>query len=522
MPTSKKRRKKKKSLSAVKVSPMRPARNEKISTDIAAEMRTGMQYHQAGRLHKADAIYRKVLSVAPNHPDALHMLGLVAHQANKNDEAAAFVEKAISIDPENSAFRNNLGNVYVALNRFDDAVACFEKTIHIAPKTVETHINLGNALKYQGKTAAAEKSYRKALSVDPESVSAYYNLAQLKHFGEKDDTFTILESIHKKRPLSDKQSIERHFALGKMYADIEAHESAFEHYHSGNAYRKRTMENRFNMDAFEKQIALFMKAFDADFFNRNKDTGNRTQIPVFIVGMPRSGTSLVEQILSSHPGVFGAGELPLINRMVNAFLSQHDGLPFDRILEAFDENRVKTAAGQYIDALKPIPEGTVRVTDKLPGNFLNLWFIARLFPKAKIIHCKRHPMDTCLSCYFTHFKQPLPYKNDLYTLGRYYGQYEKLMAHWKAVLPVSMLEIQYESLVESQEMLSKKMLAFCELDWDERCLSFYNNDRPVTTASGMQVRRRIYTSSVGRWKKYERFLRPLIESLEINADMAMQ
>jgi len=511
MPKSKKRRKKKKSPAGV--SPKRPAQNGQIPIDIATEMKTAMQYHQAGRLHKADAIYRKVLSVEPNHPDALHMLGLVVHQVNKNDAAAELIEKAISINPENSAFRNNLGNVYVALNRLDDAVACFEKAVQITPNTVEAYINLGNALKYQGKTAAAEESYRKALSINPNSVGAYYNLAQLKHFKEKDDTFTTLESIHKKGPLTGKQSTERHFALGKMYADIGDHESAFKNYHSGNAYRKRFMGNSFDLDSFEKQIALFMNVFDADFFSRYKDMGDKTQLPVFIVGMPRSGTSLVEQILSSHPSVFGAGELPLINQMVNTFLGQHNGLPFDRILEALDENRVKTIAGQYIDALKPLPEGTVRVTDKLPGNFLNLWFIARLFPKAKIIHCKRHPLDTCLSCYFTHFKQPLPYKNDLYTLGCYYRQYEKLMKHWTTVLPVPVLEIQYESLVENQEALSKKMLAFCELKWDERCLSFYKNDRPVTTASGMQVRKKIYTSAVGRWRKYERFLAPLIEGL---------
>ena len=520
MAKSKKRQKKKSRPFPAKWVSKRSAATGHISIDIPAEMKTAMQYHQAGRLQEADAIYRKVISVEPNHPDALHMLGLFAHQADKNDAAADLIEKAISINPENSAFRNNLGNVYVALNRLEDAVACFEKAIQIEPNIVEAYINLGNALKYRGKTAAAEDGYRKALSIDPDSVSAYYNLAQLKQFKEKDDTFTILESIHKKGPLTDKQSTERHFALGKMYADIGEHASAFKNYHSGNAYRKRFMGNRFNLDAFRKQIALFMNVFDTDFFNRNKDMGDKTQLPVFIVGMPRSGTSLVEQILSSHPGVFGAGELPLINQMVNAFLGQHNGLPFDRILEALDENRVKTIAGQYIDALKPLPEGTVRVTDKLPGNFLNLWFIARLFPKAKIIHCKRHPLDTCLSCYFTHFKQPLPYKNDLYTLGGYYRQYEKLMGHWIAVLPVPVLEIQYESLVENQETVSKKMLAFCELEWDEKCLSFYKNDRPVTTASGMQVRRKIYKSSVGRWRKYERFLGPLIESLGVSADMA--
>ena len=276
MPKSKKRRKKKKSPAGV--SPKRPARNGQIPIDIATEMKTAMQYHQAGRLHKADAIYRKVLSIEPNHPDALHMLGLIAHQANKNDAAAELIEKAISINPENSAFRNNLGNVYVALNRLDDAVACFEKAVQIEPNIVEAYINLGNALKYQGKTAAAEEGYRKALSINPNSVSACYKLAQLKHF--------------------------------------------------------------------------------------------------------------------------------------------------------------------------------------------------------------------------------------------------KFMEHWKTVLPVPVLVIQYESLVEHQEALSKKMLAFCELKWNERCLSFYKNDRPVTTASGMQVRRKIYTSSIGRWKKYERFLGPLIESLGVNADMA--
>jgi hypothetical protein len=344
-------------------------------------------------------------------------------------------------------------------------------------------------------------------------VGAYYNLAQVKSFQEKDDTFTALESIRDTRSLTDKESAELHFALGKMYADIGASESAFHNYRAGNGYRKSFMANRFDPDSFEKQIALFVDTFDGAFFARLKKLGNETRLPVFIVGMPRSGTSLVEQILSSHPGVFGAGELPLINEMAWTFLRQHAGIPFERIFDALDENRINEPADRYVQILEKLSGDARRVTDKLPGNFLNLWFIALLFPNASIIHCRRDPLDTCLSCYFTHFKQSLPYTDDLTTLGRYYRQYHRLMNHWHAVLPLPIFDVQYEALVENQEAVTERMLAFCDLEWDDRCLAYYNNARPVTTASCMQVRKKIYTGAVGRWRKYERFLGPLIESL---------
>ncbi len=490
--------------------------------DISTALQTAIQYHRQGQLPKAEAIYRKILSVQPDHADALHLLGLVAHGVNQNREAVRLIRKAIDANPQNGAYHNNLGNVHMALSRLDDAEESFATAARIQPDMVEAHINLGNLFKYRGKTTRAKDSYGEALKIDPDSVGAYYNLAQLTTFQEKDDAFFALESIRERMSLNDKQSTELHFALGKMYADIGAYESAFRNYQAGNGYRKKITANRFDPDSFEKQITLFVDTFDAGFFDRRKDTGNDTQLPVFIVGMPRSGTSLVEQILSSHRRVFGAGELPVINQMVEAFLREHTGLSFDRIVERLDQGRVNRLAGQYVDILEKRSGGAVRVTDKMPGNFLNLWFITLLFPRAKIIHCRRHPLDTCLSCYFTHFKQPLPYKNDLSTLGRYYRQYERLMKHWRSALPVPLLEIQYETLVENQEIVTRQMLEFCGLEWDDRCLAFYENDRPVATASGIQVRQKMHTRAVGRWKNYRRFLGPLIESLGIHEEIATE
>ena len=481
--------------------------------DIGNELKKAVQYHQTGKLPEAEKIYRKILTVDPNHSDSLHLLGLIAHQAGKSLTAVELIHKAIRKRPHNPVYYNNLGNVLKDQGRLDDAVSCFQKALRLNPDAAETCINLGNALKFQGKIETAEAIYRKALSIKPDFISAYYNLAQLKAFGENDEAFKTLDSIQKNRNLSAKETVEIHFTLGKMYADSGDHDRAFQNYYAGNEFNKKFREPAFNLDHFEKQISLYINTFDSDFFTRKKDCGVETELPVFIIGMPRSGTTLVEQILSSHPHVFGAGELSFINQMINTLFQQNIGLSFSEILQTLDLRIVKHFADQYLNRLCASFKGAMRITDKLPGNFLNLWFIALLFPNVKIVHCRRHPVDTCLSCYFTNFDRDLGYTYDLKTLGLYYRQYQRLMTHWHQVLPAPVLDVQYEELVENQVAVSRKMVKFCGVEWDDHCLEFYKNDRPVETASGVQVRRKIYSTAVGRWKNYENRLTPLIEAL---------
>jgi hypothetical protein len=228
--------------------------------------------------------------------------------------------------------------------------------------------------------------------------------------------------------------------------------------------------------------------------------------------MPRSGTTLAEQIISSHPLAYGAGELTFINDAVAELFEDCDK-DYSKAAKDFSEKKSKETAQSYVDFLKDFSEGSERITDKLPLNFVNAWFIKFLFPKARIIHCKRDPVDTCLSCYFHDFEFDHPYKNDLETLGFYYNLYEKIIGHWKSLFGENILDLQYEQLVANPDSELKNIIAFCGLEWDDKCLEFYDNQRPVKTASYVQVRQKIYNSSVKRWKKYERHLESLINAL---------
>ena len=305
-----------------------------------------------------------------------------------------------------------------------------------------------------------------------------------------------------------------HFAAGMVFDRAGEHDQAFEHFAAGNGL----VDASFSPDAHDSEINTLIETFDAEFFARVAHLGSRSETPVFIVGMPRSGTSLVEQIIASHPQAFGAGELEAIT----LFTKQ---LPEMMGAEATYPACVSNLDGATIDALSQKYLGELRtragaefqrVTDKMPANFLHLGLIAALFPNAKIIHCRRDPMDTCLSVYFLNFLGNHPYAYDQEKLGRYYRAYERLMEHWKTVLPIEMMELQYEDLIADQRGMTSAMLSFCGLDWDDACLEFHRTPRSVSTSSFAQVRQPIYSASLARWKSYEDHLGPLKTALGRN------
>jgi len=365
----------------------------------------------------------------------------------------------------------------------------------------------------QGKNEDAEASFRRALAIKPDSIKAYYGLSDLKSFNKEDGAYSILESHKKKVNLPIKESTILGFTLGKMYEKIGDYQRAFHNYRLGNEFRKRCKGKDFNIQQREKEISSLIDTLDTEFFNQRRHFGRPTELPVFIVGMPRSGTSLVEQVLSSHPQVFGAGELTFVIQMEKILRKGYEEDAFPEHIKFFDENVFENLANLYLSQLRSLSKNAVRITDKMPGNFEYLWIITLLFRNAKIIHCKRNPLDTCLSCYFTDFTRSHGYKNDLRDLGLFYLQYRRLMNHWHEVLPIPILDVQYEELVENQEQISREIVEFCGLRWDDNCLEFYKSQRPVQTASALQVRRKIYKTSVDRWKRYEKYLTPLLETM---------
>jgi hypothetical protein len=309
--------------------------------------------------------------------------------------------------------------------------------------------------------------------------------------------------LGKRLPLGHEISL--HYALGKYFNDVEQYDDAFGHYREANELCKRH-GSQYHAAKLTRRVDDIIRSFDAAFIRRNWTDASDSELPVLIVGMPRSGTSLTEQILASHPAAFGAGEVTFWD---TAFLA------YQRAGRAgADAGVLPRMASKYLEHLTPPTGEVLRVVDKMPANFWYAGLIHAVFPHARIIHMRRHPLDTCLSIYFQNFFNMDPYANDLHSLAHYYREYVRITDHWRAVLPAeTLLEVPYEELIEDQQGWTRRMLEFIGLPWHPRCMDFHLTERVVITASKWQVRQKMHRSSVGRWRHYEKFLAPLQDLL---------
>ena len=431
--------------------------------------------HQDGRIDEAAEAYRAILAQQPEHVnyvDALHLLGVVAIQRQQFEEAAALIGQAI--------------------DRRED-VADF-------------HHNRGGALRALGDFESAERHYRRAIGLKPDLVEAYFDLANTRRFAQGEE---LLEQVLRQIVCVAHLPTERsylHFAAGKLLDDMGEFERAMVHFSQANLARQAS----FARDEHARKIDQLMEVFDSRFVDTHRDCGFPDDTPVFVVGMPRSGTTLVEQILASHPEAFGAGELHDLQGIADA-LQNHDPAraPFPACVPRLAEYVFAGFGKAYGKRLRELNATARRIVDKMPRNFQLVGLIAALLPQAKIIHCRRDPLDTCLSCYFQRFRSGHEFAYDWGNLGFYYAQYDRLMQHWHALLPDRLLAVDYEQLVTQPEPQIRRLLGFCELPWSDDCLDFHLNKRVVTTASNWQIRRPIYRSSVQRWRNYDQFLEPL-------------
>jgi len=400
-----------------------------------------------------------------------------------------------------------MGNTYLELNRLDDATSCYQQALKIEPDSVYVYNNMGNALKSQGKFQEAISCHKKALELNPNCAEAFYLLVTAKKITpENSEEILQLADRLNKSEITDEGLVYYNFALGKVYNDLELFDKAFEYYCTGNRHER--LKHEFDADTYSDYISRIMMTFGADFFQRNDSWGNESQMPIFIFGMPRSGTTLVEQILSSHQEVLGAGELDFF---------RWDPSAYPECVRDMNAETASNLSNSYIDLITNLAESSGNqpyITNKMPHNFLFLGLLYLLFPKAKFIHCQRHPLDNCLSIFLQKFAQGHHYAYDQSEVGLSYREYRKLMTHWHDVLPANIFEVKYEDLVSRQEDVSRNIISFCGLDWDSRCLEFHKSSRPIFTASDWQVRQPMYKTSVERWKNYERFLGPLQEILK--------
>jgi tetratricopeptide (TPR) repeat protein len=452
--------------------------------------------------------------------EAACKLGNALWGERRLDEAAAQLERAIALKPDYVEAHFSLAQVLRERGMSNAAIAHYQKAIALAPDAVELHSNLGRLLAELGRIAEARVAYEKAVALLPRSGAVYLNLVQCDKVWPDDPFLAEMEKLERDQgALGEQDRIDLDFALGKAYADIGEHERSFRHLLRANARKRKTLV--YDEAAMISDLERIRLVFDEKLIRTGRRRGNPSFLPVFIVGMPRSGTSLIEQMLASHPKVFGAGELTTFYNGV-CELAEPGGasLPFPELLLGLPKHRLRALGDRYLAAVKALAPAAARITDKMPGNFRYAGLIHLALPNARIIHARRDPIDTCLSCFSIQFTAGgSEYSYDLGELGRCYRAYEELMAHWRNVLPSGvMIDVQYEDVVQKPEREVRRMVAHCGLDWDERCLDFQATERPVRTASAAQVRQPLYRSSIGRWRPDEEVLRPLLDGVRPVAD----
>ena len=473
-----------------------------------------------GKLDEAVAHYRHALALMPNFVIALNNLGTTLDRQGKPEEAAAQFRRAIQLEPHNAGAHYNLGNILRGKSDYAAAIAHYKQALALRPDYADAWNNMGASFAEQGDIDAARGAYQKAVETDPTRAAYHRNLTSSKRFDSPDDPqLLVMEKLAlETASVPESERIDLQFALGKAYADLKQHDRSFLHLLAGNSVKRAQI-------AYSESEALaymrrIREVFDAELLRAKAGSGDPTATPVFIVGMPRSGTTLIEQIIASHPNAVGAGELFDLDNIVQSLARAKDRVCFPEIVKTMSGSELRQVGARYVDAIRAVAPAAERVADKMPWNFHFPGLIHLAMPNARIIHARRDPVDTCLSCFSILFEgDSNRYTYDLSELARFYRAYETLMAHWRAVLPAGlMIEVQYEDVVAELEDQARRIIAHCGLAWNDACLAFHKTRRPVRTSSVAQVRQPIYRSSIGRWRPYREHLRPLLLELGINAD----
>lgn len=510
----------------------------------------GVLRHQRGHLAEAEDLYRKALAQRPGDVDIHFKRGLALVDLGRLEEAADAFGEVARLRPDAAEPWNNLGNLAFDRGNWDDAIRCYREAVRRNPRYAEACLNLGKALRENDEVDEGLRWYREAVRLKPDSTKAHNDLAaallETGALAEAESHFRDCLRLSPNMPkvlcslagnglyrdsdlapdelrarladpaLSAMDQSFLHSALGFLLDRAGAYDDAFSHLAEGNRIRREVAARegeRYDAEEHTRFIDRLMETFTPEYFRRVQGFGLESDIPVFVVGMPRSGSSLVEQILTQHPDVAGLGELRDIPRLAERLSARMGAIEqYPECVARLNGAMVQDLGGGYLARVRRLAGESVRVTDKMLDNFLHLGLIATLFPKARIIHCVRDPMDVCLSSFMQVFRG-LPFTRDLGDLGRYYRDYKQLMGHWKHVLPLPMLDVVYEELVADPELVSRRLLEFCGLPWDERCLRPHENPRTVRTVSKLQVRRPISGGSVGRWRRYAAHLGPLREAL---------
>ena len=479
------------------------------------------------RYDEALASLAQAIRINPRYADAYFNAGIVLDELKRYGEALSAYRQTVVLEPGHAQAWLNQGLVQMELGRnsldpatSEAALACFDKAIALKPGYADAYASKGDSLMRLGRMKEAEASLEKALDLDMANADAFGRLITIKSAQENDPRFKQLETVYARRAtLTEDKRITLDFAMAKALEDAGRYDEAFIAYAEGN--RLHRDNHPYDEAEAVRSSETIRQYFSRQLFNMcaNLETAglpdvNRDRIPIFIVGMPRSGTTLIEQVLASHPSLFGAGELLTLNRLAQSVeLLPADAPGWDRYLP-----ELRKLGQTYLDQIWKLAPDARYITDKMPENYKFLGLLHLMLPQAKIIHAMRDPMDTCFSCYALRFDEGHEYCYDLTTLGRQYLRYRELMQHWHDVLPPgSILDLRYEDMVADLEGQAKRLLDYLGLPWDPACLNFYGNERSINTASVSQVRQPIYKTSVARWKPFEEHLGPLLEIIRPEA-----
>lgn len=468
-----------------------------------------------GRKDAAEECLRRAIALNPAYVEAHYNLGLLLQEAKRQQEAADAYREVLRLSPQHKRALNNLSDALMELDQPDEAIRCGEQAIAIDPAYALAYHNLGRAQTQIGRLDLALPLLHKAIELArPHELEQFYRtLAFSKRFVPGDADLAGMEALAQTMAAATPdRRMKLHFALGKAYGDIGQRERSFEQLLAGNREMRR--QNPYDEAAALAEFERIAAAYTPALLRARQGAGVRSEVPVFVVGMPRSGSTLAEQILASHPAVHGAGECGDLGALAGLMRVPGDRplLP-DGIAELPDGGLQWLGLG-YLERMRPKAPQALRIVDKNLGNFKHLGLIHLALPQAKIIHTRRDPVDTCLSCFSHLFAGEHPYAYDLAELGRYWRACDRLMAHWRDALPPGvLLELQYEEVVEDLEGQARRLIAHCGLEWDEACLSFHKTERVVRTASMLQVRQPIYRGSMQKWRAYGELLRPLLDAL---------
>ncbi len=461
----------------------------------------------------AEVMLKRALEIAPDFYQGWMDLGLAQQEQDKLEEAHESFLRAGRLEPQRPQPDVGAGTTLAMRGRHDEAIALFEAALGKDPRSPNALAGIGHVLKTVGKQERAIEAYRQCMRYNPAYGEAYWSLANLKTFRFEDAEIAAMEKQLEQETLADELRANFLFALGKAYEDRGDFDAAFDFYFRGNELRRRHE----SYDPVQTEVIhdRIIDVFSRDFIESRQGHGHPSAAPILIVGLPRSGSTLIEQILASHSEVEGTHELPELSRVTRS-LSRHreDRKTYPEAVLDLDNPDFRALGQQYLDRTMEHRTGAAYFTDKMPNNFPHVGFLHLILPNAKVINAKRHPLDSCLGSYKQLFARGQPFTYDLYEIGEYYLQYQRMMDYWHAVLPGRVLDVQYEDVVVDLEEQVRRLLDYCELPWEDACLNFHETERAIKTASSEQVRRPIYDSSVQLWRNYERHLGPLIEVLE--------